>query len=181
MIHFQCRCGTTLSAEESSAGEAVRCVSCGHEFTVPALSPAKSLRPNGRRDTGTHDFDAEISAAARSAPPRPRKTPQRVVSPEEREPSVEAGEAPAYDLIGLEAWAGRLGPLSWLFLVVFAAGAGGCFELLHGEPVLRIVVAGLLLVVGAAGCVALRVIREVCRATIGLAARQREMASGTGR
>jgi len=178
MIHFRCRCGPTLSAEESAAGQGVRCVSCGHDLTVPSVTPTGRLRSSGRRDTGTHDFDAEITAAARTAPARPRKTPNRVTSPEfDGPPEEEAGDPPSYDLIGMAVWADRLGPLSWVALVLFAAAAGGAFELLREAALLRWLVVAVLLATGVFACVLLRVLREVCRATLGLAQRQREMVS----
>ena len=182
MIHFQCRCGTTLSAEESATGGTVRCVSCGNDLTVPAGGTAKKLRPNGKRESGTHDFDAEITAAARSAPARPRKTPRKVETPPSDTASPGGvGEAPAYDLIAVEAWASRLGVLSWLTLLGFAAGAGAAYELLRGDVVPRAVAAGILLLTGVLGHMSLRILRDVCRATVGLAQRQREMADSMHR
>ena len=182
MIHFQCRCGTTLSAEEAATGGTVRCVSCGSDLTVPAVSTAKNLRSGGKRESGTHDFDAEITAAARSAPARPRKTPRRVDAPPADAASPEdVAEAPAYDLIAVEVWASRLGTLSWLTLLGFAAGAGAAYELLEYDVVPRVVAVGILLLTGVLGCMSLRILRDVCRATVGLAQRQREMADSMHR
>jgi len=180
MIHFQCRCGTTLSAEESNAGSDVRCAACGADLTVPATRSPGKLASNGRRGATSHDFDAELVSAVRTAPARPHKTPRRVETPRAAE-APEApppGEAPSYDLIGVGTWAERLGPLSLLVLLASLAAAGTVWALLDAEVVLRVVVAGALAVLGLVTFAALRVLREVCRSVIGLAARQREMAEG---
>jgi len=180
MIHFQCRCGTTLSADEKAAGNDVRCAGCGADLVVPASTSPAKLTGNGRRDTGTHDFDAEIVSAARRTPSRPRKTPRRVDSPSgaaAAPPSPAApGEAPTYDLIGVGTWAERLGTLSLMVLIASLAAAGTVWALLDAETALRAVAAGVVVLLGLIAFVALRVLREVCRSVIGLAARQREMA-----
>jgi len=177
MIHFQCRCGTTLSADEAAAGDEVRCASCGAELVVPALNSTPKLRPNGRRDTGTHDFDAEIVAAARTAPARPKKTPRRVPAVEApTSPEPAADPAPGYDLIRLQVWDHRLGFLSWLILIVFGAASGATLAVLPAGATVRVATAAGILVLAVLGFVSLRVLQEVCRSVMGLAARQREMA-----
>jgi hypothetical protein len=168
-----------MSADESAAGSGVRCASCGTDLTVPAARSSARLTPNGRRGASGHDFDAELVSAARTAPARPRKTPRRVETPSAPGAAAETaspGDAPTYDLIGVGTWAERLGPLSLLVLLASLAAAAAVWVLIDAETILRGVVAGALVVFGLITCVALRVLREVCRSVMGLAARQREMA-----
>jgi hypothetical protein len=146
-------------------------------LVVPAAKTTARPRSNGRRDTGTHDFDAEIVAAARTAPTRPKKTPTRVPGVPETSPAEPVADPPGYDLMRLDAWDRRLGTLSWITLVLFGAVAGAALALLPGSGVTRVLVAGVGLLFALAGFVVLRALREVGRAVTGLAARQREMAT----
>jgi hypothetical protein len=177
MIHFRCDCGTTLSAEEEARGRSVRCAGCGAELTVPASNSIGADLSNPVPSGAVHDFDAEIVSAARKAPPRPRRTPRRVETPESEEEALKAEEpspAARYDLIRLSRVARLLHAGSWAGLILFGAGAGAVLALLSGPIGTRAVLAAVLLVLAVAGFALFRVLSELCRSVVGLAERQRE-------
>jgi hypothetical protein len=179
MIHFQCDCGTTLSAEEADRGRSVTCAGCGLDLTVPKANSTGAELSNAGPAPVFHDFDAEIVGAARSAPPRPRRTPRRVTTPEpEPTPEDPADEEPAaparYDLIRLSFVARMLFAGSWIGLALFGAGSGAVLALLDGPIGTRIALAAVLLVLAVGGFVLFRVLSELCLSVVGLAERQRE-------
>ncbi len=169
MIHFRCGCGATLSVGEERAGGPVWCSHCGSAVTVPQV-PEGGGRPP-RRDTPPHDFDAEIVTAARTRPPRRVKTPE-----DRKAPAPSPERPPDYDLRRV-----RRAPRTLRMVAgggVLALVAGGVLVLLLGPWTLpwRAGAASLLLVLAALLAAGLAALGEVCRALVGLAERQREIA-----
>jgi len=175
MIHFQCACGTTVSAEDGDAGREIGCVACGRRLTVPR--PNSGGLPPGGRQRDAHDFDEEIVRAARTAPPRPRKTPQNVRVPAAVPPRR---EKPSYDLTRLRDAPGVVRPVAWLSLLGLVAVAVSVVVLAPGALWLRAIAAGVLAVLGAVIFVALSTLAEVCGAVGGLADDQRELSARVG-
>ena len=85
--------------------------------------------------------------------------------------------APGYDLLRVQRSARALAGLSWLLLLLLALAAGLTIRFGPGALWFRLLVSGVMLVIGATGFAVLRVLREVCRTISGLAERQREIAA----
>jgi hypothetical protein len=172
MIHFKCRCGTTLSAPEAEAGHEVTCALCGERLSIPGPNGDAKL-PESPAEHGAHDFDAEINGAARSAPARPRRTPSRVTATRETVPPPAArGD---YDLLALDSAAGAIPRLTWVALACLGFVAAA---VLLPDPLPewgRVAAAVCALFVAIVLARALVILKDVCRAVAGLAAMQRDL------
>jgi hypothetical protein len=172
MIHFKCRCGSTLSAPEEEAGREVSCALCGERLSIPGPNAGLPL-PETKGEKTAHDFDAEITGAARLAPPRPRKTPTRLVPP----PEPVRADPPRddYDLLAIGSAAGAIPTMTWVALACLGFVAA---SVLHPDPLPtwgRVTTAACALFVAFVLARALVILRDLCRVVSGLAERQREI------